>query len=117
MVPITKNTSNQASSPVPPTAAPASAVAVNVDVTSSTAKYARYIHQCLCSPPATTLLGALKRRDELATIPSLMPHLIKSHLPCSTATNKGHMHRHKSNMVSTQMFKMPLLLCVPKLIA
>jgi hypothetical protein len=30
-----------------------------------------------------------------------MPALICSHLPRSTATNKGHMHRHHSNTAST----------------
>jgi hypothetical protein len=102
MVPITKNTGNQATSPVPPTAAPTSAVAANVNATSSAAKNARYIHQCLCSLPAATLLRALNHSEELAAIPGLTPHLIKSHLPHSTATNKGHMHQHKSNTASTQ---------------
>ncbi len=102
MVPITKNTGNQATCPVPPTAAPTSAVAANVNATSSATKYARYIHQCLCSLPAATLLGALNCSEELATIPGLTPHLIKFHLPCSTATDKGHLHWHKSNTASTQ---------------
>jgi hypothetical protein len=102
MVPITKNTGDQATSPVPPTATPTSAVAANVDATSSAAKYARYIHQCLCSLPADTLLRALNCSEELATIPGLTPHLIKSHLPCSTATDKGHMRQHKSTTASTQ---------------
>jgi hypothetical protein len=56
----------------------------------------------LCSPPTPTLLGALKRSKELATIPGLTPQLIKSHLPRSTATNKGHMRRHRSNTASTR---------------
>jgi hypothetical protein len=102
MVPITKTAGDQATSPVPPTAVPTSTVATNVDATSSVAKYARYIHQCLCSLPLATLLGVLNCSEELATIPGLTPHLIKSHLPCSTATNKGHMRRHRSNTASTQ---------------
>ncbi len=102
MVPITKNTDNQATSPVPPTAAPTSAVAPNVDATLSATVYAHYIHQCLCSLPSATLLRALNCSEKLAPIPGLMPHLIKSHLPYSTAINKGHMHQHKSNMASTQ---------------
>ena len=87
---------------MPLTAAPTSAKAANVDATSSATEYARYIHQCLCSPPSATLLGALNRGKELATIPGLTPHLIKSHLPYSTATDKGHMCNHRSNTASTQ---------------
>jgi hypothetical protein len=64
-----------------PTAEPTFAIAANVDATSSAAEYARYIHQYICSPPSTTLLGALQRSEELATIPGLTPTLIKNHLP------------------------------------
>jgi hypothetical protein len=53
-------------------------------------------------PANTNLLGALKRSEELATIPGLTPQLIKSHLPRPTATNKGHMRRHRSNTESTR---------------
>jgi hypothetical protein len=90
------------SAPTPPTATPTFAMATNVDATSSAAKYACYIHQCMCSPPSATLHGALDRSEELATIPGQTPALIKNHLPCSTATNKGHMRRHRSNTTSTQ---------------
>ena len=102
MVPITDNAGDQVSSPMPPTAAPTSAVAANDDATSSTTKYARYIHQCLCSLPSATLLGGLNCSEELPTIPGLMPHLIKSHPPHSTATDKGHMPQHRSHIASTQ---------------
>jgi hypothetical protein len=85
-----------------PTAEPTFAIAANVDATSSTAEYARYIHQCICSPPSATLLGALQCSEELATIPGLTPTLIKNHLPRSTATDKGHMRRHRSNTASTR---------------
>jgi hypothetical protein len=77
-------------------------IAANVDATSSTGEYARYIHQALCSPPATTLLQTLKRSRELATIPGLTAHLINTHLPYSTATNKGHMRRHCQGIHSTR---------------
>jgi hypothetical protein len=41
----------------PATTSPATtAMAANVEATSSAAKYARYIHQLLCYPPASTLL-------------------------------------------------------------
>jgi hypothetical protein len=70
------------------------AVAANIDTTSSTAEYARYIHQIMCSLPASTLLWALDLREELATIPGLTSTLIENHLPCSTTTDKGHMQQH-----------------------
>jgi hypothetical protein len=85
-----------------PTAEPTLAIAANVDDTSSAAEYAHYIHQCICSPPSATLLGALTRSDELATILGLTPTLIKNHLPCSTASGKVHMRRHRSNTASTR---------------
>ncbi len=108
MVPL-KETNAQAenppisSAPTTLTATSTFAIVANVDATLSTAKYARYIHQCMCSPPSATLLGApLDRSEELATIPGLMPAIIKNHLPCSTTTDKGHMCRHRSNTASTQ---------------
>jgi hypothetical protein len=57
----------------------------------STAKYARYIHQIMCSLLASTLLQALDLSEELATIPGLTTTLTKNHLPRSTATDNGHM--------------------------
>jgi len=81
---------------------PTMVIAANVEATSSAAKYARYIHQCICSSPSATLFGALTHREELATIPGLMPALIKNHVPRSTATDKGHMRRHRSNTASTR---------------
>jgi len=84
-----------------PTTEPTFAIAANVDATSSASEYARYIHQCICSPPSATLLGALQRSEELTTIPGLTPALIKHHLPRSTATDKGHMCQHRSNTAST----------------
>ena len=77
-------------------------MAANIDATSSTAKYARYIHQLLCSPPTSTLLRALEQSTELTTTPSLTSTLIHSHLPHSTATDKGHMRQHRANTASTR---------------
>jgi hypothetical protein len=102
MAHITKNASNQATHPAPPAATPTFTVAANIDVTSSSPKYAHYINQCMCSTPSATLLGALDHSEELATIPGLTPMLIKIHLPCSTPTDKGHMCHHRSNTDSTQ---------------
>ena len=93
-------------SPTAPTALPAInltsiAMATNVNTTSSSAKYACYVHQLLCSPPAATLLHTLATSTKLTTIPGLTPTLIHSFLPHSTATDKGHMRRHCSCNAST----------------
>jgi hypothetical protein len=86
----------------PPTSMPTTSPIANVDATSLAAKYARYVHQLLCSPPAATLLLALDKSTKLQTIPGLMPALIRSHLPRLSATDKGHMRCHPSNTASTQ---------------
>jgi hypothetical protein len=75
-------------------------IAANVDATSSASEYARYIHQALCTPPATTLIQALKCSREFATTPGLTAHLINTHLPYSTATDKGHMRCHRQGIQS-----------------
>jgi hypothetical protein len=77
-------------------------IAANVDATSSAGENACYIHQALCSPPATTLIQVLKCSRELATIPGLTAHLINTHLPYSTATDKGHMRHHQQGIQSIQ---------------
>jgi hypothetical protein len=98
MVPLTRNAGNQAASlsattnHAPLFTPSTAALATNVDATSSAAKYARYIHQIMCSLPASTLLRALDLSEELATILGLTTALIKNHLPRSTATDKGHVH-------------------------
>jgi hypothetical protein len=76
-------------------------LAANINATSLAATYAQYVHQLLCSPPAATLLLALNKSTELQTIPGLTPALICTHHPRSTATDKGHMRRHRSNTAST----------------
>ncbi len=70
-------------------------MAANVDATSSAGEYARFIHQAPCAPLATTLIQGLKCSRELATIPGLTAHLINTHQPYSTATDKGHMRCHR----------------------
>jgi hypothetical protein len=83
MVPLTNNVGDQATSPsattnhAPLITPSTTAVATNFDVTSSTAKYACYTHQIMCSLPASTLLRALDLSEELATIPGLTTALIK----------------------------------------
>jgi hypothetical protein len=93
-------------SPTGPTALsainpPSIAMAANVNATSSAVKYDHYVHQLLCSPPATTLLHALATSTKLTSIPKLTPALIRSHHPHSTATDKGHMHCHRLRTAST----------------
>jgi hypothetical protein len=51
----------------------------------------------MCSLPAS----ALNLSEELATIPVVNTTLIKNHLPCSTATDKGYMQQHQANTAST----------------
>jgi hypothetical protein len=53
-------------------------------------------------PPAATLLLALDKNTKLKTFPGLALSLICSHLPKSTATNKGHMRHQRSNTASTR---------------
>jgi hypothetical protein len=83
MVPLTK-VKVQATSPsattnhAPLCTSSTAAVAANIDTTSSTTRNARYIHQIMCSPPASTLLWALDLSKELATIPGLTTTLIKT---------------------------------------
>ncbi len=119
MVPLNETDTQAAnppisSAPTTPTATPTFVISANVDATLSAAKYACYIHQCMCSPLSATLLGALDRSEELATIPGLTPASIKNHLPCYTATNKRHMCRHRSNTASTQICRTTLSLREPR---
>jgi len=75
--------------------------AANVFHTTTKADLAQYFHQCLFSPPTTTLLKAIKN-DQLLSFPGLTPELITKHLPESTATWKGHMHRTRKGIRSTR---------------
>jgi hypothetical protein len=81
---------------------PSIAMAPHVNATSSADKYACYVHQCLCSPLVAALLHTLALSTKLTTISGLTPALICSHLPRSTATNKGHMCCHRSRAASTR---------------
>ncbi|KAL3763957.1 hypothetical protein ACHAW5_004642 [Stephanodiscus triporus] len=94
----TITSSNHTTAPLAPT----TPMAANIDATSSAAEYAQYIHQILCSPPATTLLHALSKGTKLTTILGLTQVLVRTHLPRLTATDKGHMRRHCANMASTR---------------
>jgi hypothetical protein len=95
MIPLTP-WSPTAPTPLSAINPPSIAMATNVNATSSSAKYGQYVHQHLCSPLAAILLNALATSSKLNTILGLTLALICSHLSCSTATNKGHMHQHSS---------------------
>jgi hypothetical protein len=100
MIPLAENTTPPITMP---TTSPSSIeLATNIDATSLATKYARYVHQLLCIPLATTLLLAFAKSTEPQTIPGLTPPLICSHLLQPTATDKGHMRHHHSNTASTR---------------
>jgi hypothetical protein len=84
-------------------------IAANIEATSTAAEYACFVHQALCSPPVTSLLRALERSKELATIPGFTLRLVRTHLPRSTATNKGHMRRHRQGTRSTRSLQPAIL--------
>ena len=75
-------------------------IAVNIILTSTKEELAMYFHQCLCSPPKSSLLKAIYN-NQLDSIPDLAYDLITKHLPPSTATKKGHMIRTRQGARST----------------
>jgi len=99
--------------PASPTTAPTTdlpiAIAANVDATSTAAEYARFIYQVLCSPTAATLLWALERSKELVTIPGFTSRFVRTQLPLSTTTDKGHMRRHQEGTHSTRSLQPAIL--------
>ena len=72
----------------------------HVHQSSTKAATAQFYHQSLFSPPATTLLKAINN-NQLDSFPGLVPSLLK-HLPPSTATAKGHMHKNRKGIRSTR---------------
>ncbi len=64
--------------------------------TATQAELAMYHHQSLFCPTKTTLLKAINN-NQLASFPGLTKTLVK-HLPPSTATHKGHMHRTRQGV-------------------
>ena len=80
-------------------------IAANVIPTSSPEELAMYFHQCLGSPPKSTLLKALRNKagkNQLKSFPGLTFDLISKHLPPSSATDKGHMVRTRQGVRSTR---------------
>ena len=80
----------------------------NIIPTSSKEELAMYYHQCLCSPPRSTLLKAI-RNGQLRSFPGLTYELIAKHLPPSTATEKGHMVRTRQGVRSTHSQRQDIL--------
>ena len=87
--------------PPPPPATQQHTLANTVAATSTRANLAQYYHQCLCSPPPSTLLKAINN-GQLKTFPGLTADLVRRHLPPSTATAKGHMQRVRQGLRSTR---------------
>ena len=72
----------------------------SVTSTATQAELAVYHHQSLFCPTETTLLKAVNN-NQLDPFPGLTKALLK-HLPPSTATYKGHMHRTRQGIQSTR---------------
>ena len=82
--------------------------AANAIPTATRAELAMYYHQCLCSPPKSTLLKAI-RNNQLTSFPGLTYELISKHLPPSSATDKGHMVRTRQGTRSTRSNRQAIL--------
>jgi hypothetical protein len=61
----------------------------------------KYLHQCFFSPTKATLLQAIAN-NQLIGVPGLIKEAVLKHLPPSSATIKGHMHRIPKNVRSTR---------------
>ena len=61
----------------------------------------KYLNQFFFSPPASTLIKAVKN-DQLLGVPGFTMKSINKWLPISTATIKGHLHRTQKNLRSTR---------------
>ena len=72
----------------------------SVTSTATQAELAVYHHQSLFCPTETTLLKAVNN-NQCDSFPGLTKSLLK-HLPPSTATHKGHMHRTRQGIQSSQ---------------
>ena len=76
--------------------------AYNVHALTSKASLMKFLHQCLLSPPKTTLLKAIDN-NQLPTWPGLTTNAVKRYLPeTSPATDKGHMKRQRKGLRSTK---------------
>ena len=62
---------------------------------------ARYLHACCFSPVKSTWLKAIQK-GHFHSWPGLTTKLVRRHLPLSTATVQGHIHRERQNLQSTK---------------
>ena len=97
MITLTNDTSQDTMNPNVPIY-DATAQAHHAHQTSTKGETAQFYHQALFSPPPVTLLNAIKNHQ---TFPGLVPLLLK-HLPKSTATARGHMHKNCKDFRSTK---------------
>ena len=72
----------------------------HVHQSTTRADTAQFYHQSLFSPSVVTLRKAMDNH-QLDSFPGLGPALLK-HLPPSTATAKGHMHKNRKGIRSTK---------------
>ena len=98
-MPLTNDTTETAASAIDWDNAPIH-YANHAHHTSTRAELAEFHHQSLLSPPTTTILKALKN-NQLNSFPGLTQEILR-HLPPSTATAKGHMHKNPKGLRSTR---------------
>ena len=68
----------------------------NIHHTNTQSELVTYLHQCLFSPTKSKLIKAIKN-NRLLRFPGLTENGVNKHLPISTATIKGHLHRERKN--------------------
>ena len=61
----------------------------------------KYLHQCLFSPPTTTLISAI-HNNQLSKWPGLTESAVRRYLQEAPATSKGHMKRPRQGSRSTR---------------
>ena len=72
----------------------------NAHATTTKEEFGQYHHQSLFSPPIRTIKKAIEN-NQLSSFPGLEKALLK-HLPMSSATIKGHMHKQRKGFQSTR---------------
>ena len=100
MLPLTESANELAGSITQNDLSQLDHAALHAHVTSTKSEMVQFYHQALFSPPAITLLKAIKNK-QLESFPGLVPSLLK-HLPPSTATAKGHMKKNPKGLRSTR---------------
>jgi hypothetical protein len=69
--------------------------------TKSNRELIKYLHQCCFCPSSTTWTTAIAK-GFFSTWPGLTEHLVRHHLPKSTATSSGHLRQQYQNIRSTR---------------